>query len=105
MVRGCVRGCVEESGPKTDPLLRSSMQQALFKYEMPRLELKSLATFLSNIVWEGKNGKVIKLSQRSIYKLAHMCATSGKAVKRNILRVWRCPICYKFKVIIGKDSL
>jgi hypothetical protein len=27
--------------PKTDPLLSSLMQQALFKYEMPRLELTS----------------------------------------------------------------
>ena len=31
--------------PKMDPLLSSLMHQALFKYETPRLELKSLQTF------------------------------------------------------------
>ncbi len=48
---------------------------------MPRLELKSSRTFLAIKHFEGtKNGKVIKRSRSSIYKLAHICATSGKAV-------------------------
>ena len=33
--------------PKLDPLLSSLMQQALFKCEMTRLELKSLQIFLA----------------------------------------------------------
>ena len=48
-------------GPKMDTLLSSSMRQALFKREKPRLELKSTATFLSIKHWAGtKIGKVIK---------------------------------------------
>jgi hypothetical protein len=48
---------------------------------MPRLSLKSSATFLAIKRCEGtKIGKVIKQSRSSIYKLAHICATSGKAV-------------------------
>ena len=35
------------SYPKTDPLLSSSMRQASFKCEMPRLELKSSRSFLT----------------------------------------------------------
>jgi hypothetical protein len=35
------------SGHETDPLLSSSMQQALFKCETPQLELKSLRAFLA----------------------------------------------------------
>jgi hypothetical protein len=37
----------ENFNPKTDPLLSSSMQQASFKCEMPRLELKSSWSFLA----------------------------------------------------------
>jgi hypothetical protein len=43
--------------PKTDPLLSSSMRQALFKCEMPRLELKSSATFLAINIVSGQNLK------------------------------------------------
>jgi len=34
-------------GPEMDPLLTSSMLQASFKSEMPRLELKSWRTFVA----------------------------------------------------------
>ena len=37
----------ENFNPKTDPLLSSLMQQASFKCEMPRLELKSSWSFLA----------------------------------------------------------
>jgi hypothetical protein len=80
----------ENFNPKTDTLLSSSMRQASCKCETPRLELKNLATFLAikRCEWT-KNGKVIKRSQSSIYKLAHICATSGKAV--NSLTLKRVP--------------
>jgi hypothetical protein len=54
------------------------MRQASFKYEMLRLELKSLWTFLA--IKRGlrtKIGKVINLAQSSLKKVAHMCAMSG----------------------------
>jgi hypothetical protein len=59
----------ENFNPKTDPLplLSSLMQQALCKYEAPRLELKSLAKFLAiKRCQRTKFGKVIKLAQSSI---------------------------------------
>jgi hypothetical protein len=37
----------EDFNPETDPLLSSLMWRALCKWEMPRLELKSSATFLA----------------------------------------------------------
>ncbi len=37
----------ENFNPTTDPLLSSSMRQALYKCEMPRLVLESSATFLA----------------------------------------------------------
>jgi hypothetical protein len=37
----------ENFNPKTDPLLSSSMRRASFKCEMPRLELKSLRSFIA----------------------------------------------------------
>jgi hypothetical protein len=48
---------------------------------MPRLELKSSQTFLAikHCEWI-KIGNVFKQSRSSIYELAHVCATSGKAV-------------------------
>ena len=78
-----------------DPLLRSSMQQASFKCETPRLELKSSRSFLSiEHCQRTKSKKVIKQSRSSIYKLAHIiCATSGKAVlKRHKFVSKRCII-------------
>ena len=51
---------------------------------MPRLKLKSLRTFLAIKRCQGTNSKlVVKQSRSSIYKLVHICATSGKAVNRN----------------------
>jgi hypothetical protein len=51
-------------GPKSDPLLSSSMRQASCKCETPRLELKSSQTFLAIKRWKGtKIGKVIKQSR------------------------------------------
>ena len=51
---------------------------------MPRLKLKSLRTFLAIKRCQGTKSKlVIKQSRSSIYKLVHICATSGKAVNRN----------------------
>ena len=56
-----------------DPLLSSSMQQAAYKYEMPRLELKSLQTFLAIIRCQPtKIRKVIKLAQSSQKVVADM---------------------------------
>ena len=69
------------SYPKTDHLLCSSMRQASFKCETPRLELKSLRSFLAiKRCQRTKSKNVIKQSWSSIYKLAQTCATSGKAV-------------------------
>jgi hypothetical protein len=46
------------------------MRQASCKYETPRLDLKTSQTFLAIKHCEGtKIGKVIKQSQRLIYKL------------------------------------
>jgi hypothetical protein len=62
-------------GPETKLLLSSSMQQALFKCETPRLELKSSATFLCIKRGKGRKiGKVIKLSRSSIYSWRILCA-------------------------------
>ena len=66
---------------KLDPLLSSLMRRALFKCQMPRLQLKSLRTFLCIIGCERTKCKKINKPSRSPYKkVAHMCATSGKAV-------------------------
>jgi len=66
------------SGPETNPLLSSSMQQASYKCEMSRLELKSSRTFLAIKRCQGtKSKKVIKQSRSSSKKLAHICAISG----------------------------
>jgi hypothetical protein len=49
---------------------------------MPQLELKSSWSFLAiKHCQRTESKKVNKQSQSSIYKLAHICATSGKAVK------------------------
>ena len=72
----------ENFNPKTDPLLSSSMRQASFKCEMPRLELKSSRSFLAIKRWQGsKSQKVIKLAQSSFIKVAHICANRGIPVK------------------------
>ena len=77
-------GC-ENFNPNTDPLLSSSMRQASCKCKTPQLELKSSRTFLAIKHCEGtKIGKVIKQSQSSIFKLAHICATRGIPVNKNI---------------------
>jgi hypothetical protein len=53
------------------------MQQASFKYETPRLKLKSSQTFLAIKRCEGtKIGKVIKQSRSSKLMWAHICAHS-----------------------------
>ncbi len=68
----------ENFNPKTDPLPSSSMRQASFKCEMPRLELTSSQTFLAVKRCKGtKIGKVIKQSRSSIYELAHIYAPLG----------------------------
>ena len=68
----------ENFNPKTDPLLRSSMRQALFKCETPRLELKSLQSFLAIIRFQGtKSKKVSKLARSFLIKVAHICAHRG----------------------------
>jgi len=49
--------------------------------QTPQLELKSSRSFLAiKRCQRTKIGKVIKQSQSPIYKLAHICATRGKAV-------------------------
>ena len=47
------------SGPKTDPLFSSSMQQASFKCEMPRLEPKKSWTFLAIKRCQGTKSKKV----------------------------------------------
>ena len=69
--------------PKWNPLRSSSMQQASVKFEMPRSEQKSLQTFLCFKRCEQTKSKIVsKLSRSSLKKVAHVCATSGKAVNR-----------------------
>ena len=54
----------ENFNPNTDPRLSSSMQQALFKCETPRLEPESSAKFLAiKRCQRTKNEKVIKLTR------------------------------------------
>jgi hypothetical protein len=62
------------------------MQQALFKCEMPQLELKSLWSFLAIKRCQGtKSKKVIKLARSSLIKVAHViCANRGISVKQQI---------------------
>jgi hypothetical protein len=49
------------------------MQQALFKCEMPQLELKSLQSFLAINRCQGTKSKtVIKLARSSLIKVAHL---------------------------------
>ena len=52
--------------PKLDPLLSSSMQQALFICEIPGLELKSLATFLCIKHYQGTKSKEVIMRLRSL---------------------------------------
>ncbi len=62
----------ENFNPKMDPVLSSSMRQALFKCKMPRLELKSLQSFLAIKRCQGtKSKKVNKLARSSLIKVAH----------------------------------
>jgi hypothetical protein len=54
------------------------MQQASFKCETPRLELKSLRAFLAIKRCQGtKSNKVDKLAQSSLIKVAHICTNRG----------------------------
>jgi hypothetical protein len=68
----------ENFNPEMDPLLSSSMQQAPFKCEMPRLELVNLWTFLDIKGSQGtKRKKVIRQSQSSLTGIrlwAQICA-------------------------------
>ena len=69
------------SNPEMNPLLSSSMWQVSFKCKTPQLELKSSRSFLAIKHCQRTKSKiVIKRSRSSNYKLAHICATSGKAV-------------------------
>jgi hypothetical protein len=64
-----------------DPLLSSSMQQAAYKYEMPRLELKSLPSFLAiKCCQQMKNQEVINPKQSLSKKLVHICTSSDYPV-------------------------
>ncbi len=55
--------------PETDHLLSLSMRQALIKCETPRLELKSLRSFLAIKHWQGTKSKThIKLARSSLIK-------------------------------------
>jgi len=57
------------------------MQQALSKYETPRLELKSLGMFLAIKRCERtKIQKVINLAQSLSNKVVQMCTIRDKAV-------------------------
>ena len=68
---------VRISYPKTDPLLSSSMRQASFKCETPRLELKSLQSFQGiKRCQRKKTKKVIKRSRSSSKSWVHICAHS-----------------------------
>ncbi len=68
----------ENFNPKTGPLLSSSMQQALCKWEMPRLELKSSRSFLAIKRYQRtKSKKVFKLARSSLKSWAHICAHRG----------------------------
>ncbi len=70
---------MRSSYPPLGPLLSSLMQQALFKCEMPRLELKSLQIFLLlKCSQRTKIGKVIKLTWSSLKKWSHiLCVHRG----------------------------
>ena len=58
------------------------MRQALFKCEMPHLELKSSRSFLAIKCFQRtKSKKVINPSWSSLKSWAHTCAHRGKAVK------------------------
>ncbi len=63
--------------PQTDPLISSSICQASFKCETPRLELKSSWWFLAikHCQWT-KSKKVVKQSWSSLKSWAHICAHS-----------------------------
>ena len=75
----------ENFNPKTDPLLSSLMQQASFKCEMPRLELKSSQSFLAIKRCLGtKSKKVIKLARSSLIKVAHICTNRGIPVTEGL---------------------
>ena len=68
----------ENFNPKTEPLLSLSMWQASFKCEMPRLELKSLRSFLAIKRFQRtKSKKVINRSRSSLKSWAHICAHRG----------------------------
>jgi hypothetical protein len=70
----------ENFNPKTNPLLSSLMQRALFKCETPRLELKSSRSFLAikHCQCQGtKSKKDIKLARSSLIKVAQICANRG----------------------------
>jgi hypothetical protein len=74
----------ENFNPKTDPLLSSSMRQASFKCETPRLELKSSQSFLAIKRCQGTKSKIIiKLAQISLNKW-RICAPIGVF----LLRAW-----------------
>ena len=75
--------------PKTDPLLSSSMQQAAWKYDTPRLELKSSATFAAiKRCLRTKNGEVISLAQSLLKRWSHIYATIGvKLLYINVINV------------------
>jgi hypothetical protein len=80
-----------------DPLLSSSMQQAPFKCEMPRLELVNLWTFLDIKGCQGtKRKKVIKQSQSSLIKKAGAYVRHQKAIriKHAFFCNWLCFIFY-----------
>ncbi len=65
----------ENFNPKTDPLLSSSMRQALCKYETPHLELKSSRSFLAiKRCQRTKFGKVLKLVFISFSRNTKMCS-------------------------------
>jgi hypothetical protein len=66
------------------------MWQASFKCETPRLELKSLRSFLGIKRCQGtKSKKVSKLAQSSLIKVAHICANRVIPVKGPWCRWWR----------------
>ena len=68
--------------PQNEPSTQLIDATASFKCEMPRLELKSLWSFLAIKCCQGTKSKVFKQARCSLIKVAHICANRGIPVNK-----------------------
>ncbi len=96
---------VRISYPKTDPLLRSSILQASFKCETPRLELKSLRSFLAIKRCQRKKIEKLLSQHEARFLSGRISATIGVKLLKGLMHKLCIPNEWHPSRFLSLDSL